>query len=172
MRLLQARCRWIPHHQMPADGLTKRNGNTVTLIDLMRRGAFRLTDESSELVAREATKKIRGYVPRPHRRYGSTESRELGTDHEPDPDLRRPVRCWLPPSRAVAGIIAPNQRSSFPLSADCTQPEVFQGRGLRSIELAKTGKMLFFQVHVLDEELPERFALLATRSDLLDFGEL
>ena len=45
--------------------------------------------ESSELVAREATKKIRGYVPRPHRRYGSTESRELGTDHEPDPDLDR-----------------------------------------------------------------------------------
>ena len=77
MRLLQARCRWIPHHQVPVDGFTERNGNTVTLIDLMRRGAFRLTDESSELVAREATKKIRGYVPRPHRRYGSTESREL-----------------------------------------------------------------------------------------------
>ena len=70
------------------------------------------------------------------------------------------------------GILAPNQRSSFSFSADCIQPEVFQGCGLRSIELAETGEMLSFQIHVLDEELPERFTLLATRSDLLDFGEL
>jgi len=68
MRTLCCRCRWVPHHVMPCDGLTKRNGNVESLIRLLSTGRFRLTDEKSELVAREAVKKVRGYVPRPHRR--------------------------------------------------------------------------------------------------------
>ena len=80
---------------MPVDGLTKRNGNTVTLLELMRRAAFRLTGESIEIVAREAEKKIRGYVPRPHRRHAATESREIGNPHDPDPNHDRcAVGCY------------------------------------------------------------------------------
>ena len=79
---------------MLVDGLTKRNASTVTLLELMRRAAFRLTDESTEIVAREA-EKIRGYVPRAHRRHAATESREIGNPHDPDPNHDRcAVGCY------------------------------------------------------------------------------
>ena len=70
----------------------------------------------------------------------------------------------------MTGVIAPTQRGIF--SVECIQPEVFLSCGLQYTVLAKTGKILLFLIRIINEALPERVMSLATRSDLLDFGEL
>ena len=36
MQTLRARCRWVPHERMVVDALTKRHGNSVTMLRLLR----------------------------------------------------------------------------------------------------------------------------------------
>ena len=45
MQTLRARCRWVPHERMVVDALTKRHGNSVTMLRLMRDGVLSIVDE-------------------------------------------------------------------------------------------------------------------------------
>ena len=38
MQALRARCSWVPHERMVVDALTKRHGNSVTMLRLLRDG--------------------------------------------------------------------------------------------------------------------------------------
>ena len=40
MQTLNARCRWVPHERMVVDALTKRHGNSVTMLRLLRDGVL------------------------------------------------------------------------------------------------------------------------------------
>ena len=53
MQTLKARCRWVPHERMVVDALTKRHGNSVTMLRLMRDGVLSIVDEDRELELRK-----------------------------------------------------------------------------------------------------------------------
>ena len=49
MQTLRARCRWVLHERMVVDSFTKRHGNSVTMLRLMRDGDLSIVDEDREL---------------------------------------------------------------------------------------------------------------------------
>ena len=49
MQTLRARCRWVPHERLVVDALTKRRGNSVTMLRLLRDGVLSIVDEDREL---------------------------------------------------------------------------------------------------------------------------
>ena len=53
MQTLRARCRWVPHERMVVDALTKRHGNSVTMLQLLRDGVLSIVDEDRELANRK-----------------------------------------------------------------------------------------------------------------------
>ena len=53
MQTLRARCRWVPHERMVVNALTKRHGNSVMLVRLLRDGVLAIVDEDHELVTRK-----------------------------------------------------------------------------------------------------------------------
>eukprot|EP00971_Amphidinium_carterae_P031812 626637-Amphidinium_carterae.1 len=65
--LLKTRVRWVPHHRMIADALTKRVGNLSSLVELLRSGCVTLTEESRELKDRREQRQVHGSISRPHR---------------------------------------------------------------------------------------------------------
>ena len=56
---LRERCRWVPHELMVVDALTKRHGNSVTMLRLLRDGVLSIVDEDREMrkVYRETHKR-------------------------------------------------------------------------------------------------------------------
>ena len=54
MQTLRARCRWVPHERMVVDALTKRHGNSVAMLRLLRDGVLSIVDEDRELVMRKS----------------------------------------------------------------------------------------------------------------------
>ena len=40
MLTLRARCRWVPHERMVVDALTKRHGDSITMLRFLRDGVF------------------------------------------------------------------------------------------------------------------------------------
>ena len=57
MQTLRARCRWVPHERMVVDALTKRHGNNITMLLLLRDGVLSIVDEDQELAMRKRTVK-------------------------------------------------------------------------------------------------------------------
>ena len=52
VQTLRARSRWAPHERMVVDALTKRHGNSVTMLRLLRDGVLSIVDEDRELAMR------------------------------------------------------------------------------------------------------------------------
>ena len=48
MQTLRTRCRWVPHERMVVDALTKRQGNSVSMLRLLRDGVLSVVDEDRE----------------------------------------------------------------------------------------------------------------------------
>ena len=53
MQTLRARCRWVPHERMVVDALTKRRGNSITMLRQLRDGALSIVDEDQGLAMRK-----------------------------------------------------------------------------------------------------------------------
>ena len=62
------RCRWIPHGEMLMDTLTKKNGNGVPLLKVMKTGMWKISSETSEMEARREAKAKGKSIARPHRK--------------------------------------------------------------------------------------------------------
>ena len=59
--------RWVPHELNPVDCFTKLKGNAAPLIQLLRRGKFKLTAETEELARRKEYRETTGMRnPRPN----------------------------------------------------------------------------------------------------------
>ena len=66
MQTLRARCRWVPHERMVVDALTKRHGNSVTMLRLLRDGVLSIVDEDRELAMRKVYRETHKRNLRPH----------------------------------------------------------------------------------------------------------
>ena len=63
---LGGKARWVPHHENPVDCLTKVKGNAQRLLQMLKAGTFKLTDEEAELAQRKEYREATGKkVPRP-----------------------------------------------------------------------------------------------------------
>ena len=60
--------RWVPHEVNPTDCMTKLKGNASQMLQLLRTGRYRLTEEAAELVKRKEYREATGMRnPRPKR---------------------------------------------------------------------------------------------------------
>ena len=60
--------RWVPHEKNPVDCMTKLKGNASEMLTLLRKGKYRLTDETLEFEARKEYRETTGRRnPRPNR---------------------------------------------------------------------------------------------------------
>ena len=66
MQTLRARCRWVPHERVVVDALTKRHGNSVTMLRLLRGGVLSIVDEDQVLAMREVYRETHKRNLRPH----------------------------------------------------------------------------------------------------------
>ena len=58
-----------PHDSMIADALTKRHGNSVTMLKFVKTGQLSIVDEDKELAERQQFREVRGRNLRPHRQH-------------------------------------------------------------------------------------------------------
>ena len=70
MQTLRARCRWVPHERMVVDALTKRHGNSVTMLLLLRDGVLSIVDEDREPAIRKMYRETHKRNLRPHQQVG------------------------------------------------------------------------------------------------------
>ena len=66
MQASRDKCRWVPHDSMIADALTKRHGNSVTMLKFVKTGQLSIVDEDKELAERHQFREVRGGNLRPH----------------------------------------------------------------------------------------------------------
>ena len=66
MQTLRARCKWVPHERMVVDALTKRHGNSVSMLRLLRDGVLSIVDEDQELAMRKVYRETHKRNLRPH----------------------------------------------------------------------------------------------------------
>jgi hypothetical protein len=60
--------RWVPHDVNPTDCMTKLKGNASQMLQLLRTGSYRFTEEAAELVKRTEYREATGMrKPRPKR---------------------------------------------------------------------------------------------------------
>ena len=85
MQTLRARCRWVPHERMVVDSLTKSHRNSVTMLQILRDGAFSIVDEDRELANRKMHPEKHKRNLRPHRQLEPAQTVEW--------DRRNAVRC-------------------------------------------------------------------------------
>ena len=53
LQTVRARCRWVPHERVVVDALTKRHGDSITMLRLLRHGVLSIVDEDQELAMRK-----------------------------------------------------------------------------------------------------------------------
>ena len=58
MQASRAKCRRVPHDSMIADALTKRHGNSVTMLKFVNTGQLSIVDEDKELAERHQFRAI------------------------------------------------------------------------------------------------------------------
>ena len=85
MQTLRARCRWVPHERMVVDALTKRHGNSVTMLRLLRDGVLSIVDEDRELAMRKVYRETHKRNLRPHQQVEQAQTGEY--------DRRNAVGC-------------------------------------------------------------------------------
>ena len=78
MQTLRARCRWVPHEGMVVDALTKRHGNSVTMLQLLRDGVLSIVDEDQELANRNTDREKHKRNLRPPWPSGASANRGVG----------------------------------------------------------------------------------------------
>ena len=76
MQTLRARCRWVPHERMVVDALTKRHGNSVTMLRLLRDGVLSIVDEDQELAMRKVYRETHKRNLRPHQQVEQAQTGE------------------------------------------------------------------------------------------------
>ena len=76
MQTLRARCRWVPHERMVVDALTKRHGNSVTMLRLLRDGVLLIVGEDRELATRKAHRETHKRNLRPHQQVEQAQTGE------------------------------------------------------------------------------------------------
>jgi len=59
--------RWVPHHRMLADGLTKLHGNNEMLLRTLSSGRYQTTAETEEMGARKEQRAAGQAIKRPRR---------------------------------------------------------------------------------------------------------
>ena len=84
MKTLMVRCRWVPH-EMVVDAVTKRHGNSVTMLRLLRDGVLSIVDEDRELATRKVYRETDKRNLRPHQQVEQTQTGEY--------DRRNVVGC-------------------------------------------------------------------------------
>ena len=78
MQTPRARCRWVPHERMVVDALTKRHGNSVTMLRLLRDGVLSIVDEDRELAMRNVYRETHKRNLRPHQQVEQAQTGEYG----------------------------------------------------------------------------------------------
>ena len=76
MQTLRARCRCVPHERMVVDTLTKRHGNSVTMLQLLRDGVLSVVDEDQELAMRKVDRETHKRNLRPHQQVEQAQTGE------------------------------------------------------------------------------------------------
>ena len=76
MQTLRARCRWVLQERTVVDALTKRLGNSVTMLQLLRDGVLSIVDEDQELANRKTYRDKHKRNLRPHRQAEQRQSSE------------------------------------------------------------------------------------------------
>lgn len=69
---LSDRIRWVPHHRMLVDGLTKIRSNSAILLSALARGKYQLVAEREELARRSQVRESGLRIDRPRRSGAST----------------------------------------------------------------------------------------------------
>ena len=85
MQTLRARCRWVPHERMVVDALTKRHGNSVAMLRLLRDGVLSIVDGDRELAMRKVYRETHKHNLRPHKQVEQAQTGEY--------DRRNAVGC-------------------------------------------------------------------------------
>ena len=85
MQTLRAWCRWVPLERMVVDALTKRHGNSVTMLRLLRDGVLSIVDEDRELAVRKAHRETHKRNLRPQQQVEQAQTGEY--------DRRNAVGC-------------------------------------------------------------------------------
>ena len=85
MQTLRARCRWVPHERIVVDVLTKRHGNSVTMLRPLRDGVLSIVDEDRELAMRKVHRETHKRHLRPHQQVEQAQTGEY--------DRRSDVGC-------------------------------------------------------------------------------
>ena len=85
VQTLRARCRWVPYERMVVDALTKRHGNSVTMLRLLRDGVLSIVDEDRELAMRKVYRETHKRNLRPHQQVEQAQTGEY--------DRRSAVGC-------------------------------------------------------------------------------
>ena len=80
MQTLRARCTWVPHERMVVDALTKRHGNSVAMLRLLRDGVLSIVDEDRELAMRKVYRETHKRNLRPHQQVEQAQTGEQMTD--------------------------------------------------------------------------------------------
>ena len=81
MQTLRARCRWVPHERMVVDALTKRHGNSVTMVRLLPDGVLSIVDEDHEPAMRKVYRETHKRNLRPHQQ---VEQSQVGEHDRPN----------------------------------------------------------------------------------------
>ena len=106
MQTLRSRCRWVPHERLVANALTKRHGNSITMLRLLRDGVFSIVDEDQELAMRKTYRQKHKNVICDHIDKWSKRKSENTTDE----------MQWVVPTRSkrMRSLVATLEQS-FPL---------------------------------------------------------
>ena len=85
MQTLRARCRWVPQERTVVDALTKRHGNSLTMLRLLRDGVLSIVDEDREPAMRKVYRETHKRNLRPHQQVEKAQTGEY--------DRRNAVGC-------------------------------------------------------------------------------
>ena len=85
VQTLRARSRWLPHERMVVDALTKRHGNSVTRLRLLRAGIVPIVEGDRELANHNTYQEKHTFCLRPHRQLEPAQTRKC--------DRRNAVGC-------------------------------------------------------------------------------
>ena len=67
---------WVPHQRMVVDALTKRHGNSVRMLRLLRDGVLSIVDEDQEQVMRKVYREPHKRNLRPHQQVEQAQTEE------------------------------------------------------------------------------------------------
>ena len=112
MQTLRARCGWVPHKRMFFDTSTKRHGNSITMLRLLRDGILSIVDQDQELAMRKMFSDKHKRNLRPHRQVEQAQTMEW--------DRRNAVGCFLHDQKQMRSLVAVLEQSFLFDEARCS----------------------------------------------------